>query len=405
MPHRRKHRKKSRKFLPFLIIIFLILLLAAECYLIIDNPKKIFDFTTKKTTETIETTKEKTIVEQPKKEKILTTSADQIDNFNQEVLPTSDLSTQIDQDLQNGNFIGTALVVHEGIIILQKGYGYSNAQNETLNTYHSIYQIGSIQKGMTATLIAQQIQAGKLSLEDTLDKFYPNVPLSNQITIQQLLSMTSGLKHGEKPTIDMSDDAFLSFAISNSSMGTYGKYNYDAINYYLLVGILEKITGEKYRTLFNNTYIKPLSLSHTMFYNDFISAPNRTYTYAANDKVNYATTIPDAPLTFKQEVGTGSVGMTVGDLYWYYSSWLNGKLLTSDTFNSVWSPNGDGSYMGGIYNFPDSFKGHGVEDGFETVVYMSKDCQNAVILFTNQYPKNSTYQTLGTNLFQLITES
>lgn len=398
MPHRRKHQKKNRKFLPYLIILLLIGLLAAESYLIIDNPKKLFDFTTKTNAE------KKTETEQSKTETPLTTSANQIENFNQEVLPTSDLSNQIDQDLKNGNFIGTALIVQEGNIILQKGYGYSNAENETPNTYDSVYQIGSIQKSLTATLIAQQIQAGKLSLDDTVDNFYPNIPMSNQITIKQLLSMTSGLSHGTKPTIKMSDDDFISFAISNTVMGTYGKYNYDAINYYLLVGILEQVTGEKYKKLFYNTYIEPLPLTHTMFYDDFISATHRTYPYAEKDNKNYATMIQDKPLDFDQEVGTGSIGMTVGDLYWYYSSWINGKLITTDTFNQIWPPEGDGSYMGGIYNFSDYFRGHGVENGYEGVAYISKNSQNAVILLTNQSPKNLSYQDLGGNIFKLFSK-
>lgn len=396
MPHQKKHRKKSKKFLPYLIILLLIGLLAAESYLIIDNPKKLFDFTTKKNVE------KKTETEQQKKERPLTTSANQIENFNQEVLPTSDLSNQINQKLQEGNFIGTALIVRDGTIILQKGYGYSNAQNETPNIYSSIYQIGSIQKGLTATLIAQQIQAGKLSLEDTVDNFYPTIPRSNQITIRQLLSMTSGLTQGTKPTINMSDDDFISFAISNAVMESYGKYKYDAMNYYLLVGILEQITGENYKTLFYNTYIKPLSLNDTMFYDDFVSATHRTYPYAGKDKKNYATEIQNTSLTFDQEVGTGSIGMTVGDLYWYYSSWMSGKLITSDIFNQIWVPTGDGSYMGGIYNFSDYFKGHGVEGGFEAVAYISKDSKNAVILFSNQSPKDSTYQNLGADIFKLI---
>lgn len=397
MPHRTKHHKKKRRFIPYFVIIFLILLLATESYLIIYNPKKLFDFSPEEATGT------KTVAKQKKTENVLTSSANQIKNFNQEILPTSDLSNQIDQNLQNANFIGTALVVRDGTILLQKGYGYSNAKNKIPNTYNSIYQIGSIQKGMTATLIAQQIQAGKLSLEDTLNKFYPNVPLSDQITIQQLLTMTSGLQQGKKPTVEMSDEAFISFAISNASMVTYGKYKYDAINYYLLVGILEQVTGENYKKLFYNTYIKSLPLAHTMFYSDFISAANRTYPYAKKDKENYATPIQDATLTFKQEVGTGSVGMTVGDLYWYYSSWLNEKLINSDTFNDIWAPTEDGAYIGGIYNYPDYFKGHGIEEGFESVVTMSKDRKNAVILFTNQYPIDSTYQTLGFDCFKMIT--
>lgn len=395
MPHREKI-KKNRKFFPCLVIVCLIILLTIESYLIIDNPKNLFDFTSN------QILKKKILPEQTKKNKKLTTSADQLENFAQEVLPSSELSKQIDQDLQNDNFIGTALIVQDGNILLQKGYGYSDAQNKSLNNYHSIYQIGSIQKGMTATLIAKQIQAGKLSLEDTVNHFYASIPMSSKITIQQLLSMTSGLKQGRKPTVKMSDEDFISFAISNTTMETYGKYNYDAVNYYLLVGILEQLTGEKYKKLFFTSYVNSLSLANTMFYDEFILDSHRTYAYEKKDKKNYATLIQDTPLYFDQEVGTGSIGMTVGDLYWYYSSWLNEKLISSDTFNRIWIPAGNGSYIGGIYNYATYFRGHGVEKGFEGVVYLSKSSKNAVILLTNQSPKNLSYQDLGSTIFKLF---
>ena len=80
-------------------------------------------------------------------------------------------------------------------MILEKGYGYANEEAQQPNTPSLYYQIGSIQKAMTALLlILKQVDIGKLSLDTKLDKFYPQINGSNKITIKDLLYMRSGLK-------------------------------------------------------------------------------------------------------------------------------------------------------------------------------------------------------------------
>ncbi|MFH1760042.1 MAG: serine hydrolase domain-containing protein, partial [bacterium] len=58
---------------------------------------------------------------------------------------------------------------------------------------HYRYRIGSLTKTFTATIILQLIDEGKLNLDDKLSKFYSNIPNAGNITIEQLLNMTSGL--------------------------------------------------------------------------------------------------------------------------------------------------------------------------------------------------------------------
>ncbi len=63
----------------------------------------------------------------------------------------------------------------------------------------TLYNIGSIQKGLTAVLIMRAVRDGKLFLTDTLARFYPYIPGAANITIQQMLQMASGLKLSENP--------------------------------------------------------------------------------------------------------------------------------------------------------------------------------------------------------------
>lgn len=387
--HHKKHHKRNNPWIPVLVMVLLFFLVGFEIYLLFfsTHSDPISKSDSNKT---------------PQATLALTKDAQQAKNFNQEVQPTSDLAEQMNQTLKDNQFIGTALVIQNGQIILQKGFGYANFSKKKENTYQSLFQIGSIQKALTAALIFQQVQAQNLSLDETLDRFYPTIPDSKKITIRQLLSMNSGLYQKVKPENMMSEDAFLQFEISNAAMGTYGRFRYEAVNYYILVGILEQLTGSSYRTLFNQTYIQKLRLMHTYFYSDFLNSKDRTFAYQKTDGKNYGTEIPDKPLLFKREIGTGNIGMTVGDLYLFFSHFLSGTFFDEQTRDLVWPPETQDKYMGGIYNFGNYIRSHGIEEGFETNIYISKDSQNAVILFTNQYPKSQVSSLLSKSLFDLL---
>lgn len=387
--HHGKHQKRNKRRRQFLFALFLASLISLEIYLLFFQQAQ-------------QQTLPQTSAQQTQTPQTLQTDVEQMENFNQEVQPNSDFASKINQKLIDGNFIGTALVIKDGQIILQKGFGHANSAKNIPNTSQSLFQLGSIQKAFTAAMILQQVQAKKITLDETLNRFYPTVPDSSKITIRQLLSMSSGLYQKEKPKEMMSDEGFIKFEIASAQMGTYGKYKYEPINYYLLVGILEQVTGTAYRTLFNQTFKQHLQLSHTEFYDDFLHSPNRTYSYEKTNNQDYGKPIEDNPLNFDQEVGTGSVGMTVGDLYLFYSRLLSGGIVDQQIVDSLWTPETQDKYMGGMYNYGNYIHGHGVQEGFETCSCVSKDRKNAVILFTNQYPKNANYNDLTKSIFRSL---
>lgn len=385
----RKHQKRNKRLRQFLFMLFLLSLISLEIYLLLskENQQNILPQTSVASSEV---------------SKENTGSNGQIKNLNQDIAPNSNLALDINKKLMDAAFVGSALVIKNNQIIMQKGFGYANFSKQIANNSQSVYQIGSSQKGLTAALVLQQVQAQKLSLDETLDRFYPNVPDSSKITIRQLLSMNSGLFQQEKPKTVMSDDEFLRFEIAHAQMGTFGEFKYDAINYYLLVGILEKLTNTTYRTLLNQQIIQPLQLHHTSFYDDFLQLKNRTYAYEKKDNTSYATNIADDPLLFNQEVGTGSLGMTVGDLYTFYANLLAEKLVNKQTMDSLWTDDQQNKFIGGLYNCGNFIRGHGIEGGFEAISYISKDGKDAIILLTNQYPKNASYDQLIKTLFSQL---
>ncbi len=93
----------------------------------------------------------------------------------------SDLLTEIDsivrETMESDHLVGTSIGVKKGgEVIVAKGYGYADLENEVKATEHTVYRIGSITKQFTAASIMKLVEAGKLSLDDDLTKFLPDYP-------------------------------------------------------------------------------------------------------------------------------------------------------------------------------------------------------------------------------------
>lgn len=335
-------------------------------------------------------------IEPPKKEAITK------EQFDQPVEPTNSTAKNMDELLTKANFIGTASIIKNGTVLLQKGYGYANFEKKILNAYNSLFQIGSVQKTMTAVLIMEQIKAGNLSLEDTLNTFYPTVPQSQTITLRQLLTMTSGLHPTEGASVLMTDDELLQFVANHVKVENQGTFQYASINYTFLAGILAKLTGSSYNQLFRQNIQAKLYLEQTFFYPDFLKQATATSAYQKIGAQEYAQLIQETPLQSFQEIGTGNVATSNADLYWFFRSFAQGQLIPADLMETLWIPSESGNYAGGLYNYSTYYSGHGVKSGFETVLYLSKDGENAVILSSNEYPENSSYQKLGKELFNQL---
>jgi CubicO group peptidase (beta-lactamase class C family) len=86
-------------------------------------------------------------------------------------------------------------VVKNGRTILAKGYGFADLENDVPANPETVYRIGSITKQFTSAAIMRLMEQGKLSLDDTIQKFLPNFPTQgNRVTVRHLLSHTSGIK-------------------------------------------------------------------------------------------------------------------------------------------------------------------------------------------------------------------
>ncbi|RYE47083.1 MAG: class A beta-lactamase-related serine hydrolase, partial [Sphingobacteriales bacterium] len=184
------------------------------------------------------------------------------------------IDSLVNQYFENSEFNGTVLVAKRGEILLNKGYGYSNAEKKTANAAHTVFGIASITKTFTSALILKLQEAGKLSVQDPLSKFDPDFPNGNKITVHHLLTHTSGLSdYINDPAFrktDQSKEQTLSAMMGffknkplDFEPGT--KFRYSNSGYTMLGYIIEKVTGKSYASALQQLVFKPLGMENTSY--------------------------------------------------------------------------------------------------------------------------------------------
>ncbi|MFF7183105.1 serine hydrolase [Streptomyces sp. NPDC008121] len=146
---------------------------------------------------------------------------------------------------------------------------------KAMNTADHV-RIGSNTKPMTATIVLQLVDEGKIKLDDPVSKYISGVPNGSDITIRELLNMTSGLYSynddddfnralNANPQRVWTHDELLKFAYSHPAK-TPGKiYSYSNTNYLLLGMIAEKLTGQSLPALFQQRLFEPLGMRDSSF--------------------------------------------------------------------------------------------------------------------------------------------
>lgn len=155
-------------------------------------------------------------------------------------------------------FSGVALVAQNGVPVFFKAYGMADQEKKIANTIRTRFNIGSINKEFTQTAINQLVRTGKLSLTDTLGRFYPDYPQvsSRAATVEHLLTHRGGLSDFFGPAFNSAPkDRFASNADYFTFVGSLPpafapgeRHQYCNGCYIALGAIAEKVSGMPYET-------------------------------------------------------------------------------------------------------------------------------------------------------------
>lgn len=312
------------------------------------------------------------------------------------------LNQELEQTISGYNPSGTILVVKDNQVVLNNNYGKAlESSNDPIN---STYMIASVQKFITSILVMNLIDEGKLSLDTPLSSFYSNIPNSENITIDQMLSMTSGLFLENKLKNSQSKEESINYVVNNVTYQPTDKWRYSDVNFFLLGAIIEKISQTTYENYFDQVIKVPLGLKNTGFYQANNINPNLIPSYDLNENgeiINEANTL--AQSTMFNELGTGNMYITPGDLLILIQGMFDGKIVSRDVLEMTYIRNEyvyNYTYKAGLYDKGNFYFGHGIFRGYEPSIYLNKDGSTSVIYLGNTYHKDGSNSGLAKKLFE-----
>lgn len=236
----------------------------------------------------------------------------------------SDTLSRIDEIFTHWNNAtpgGSVLVSRNGSVIYHKAFGLADLEHNVPNTTETIFEGGSVSKQFTAASILLLATEGKLSAQDDVRKYIPELPVYDApITIQHLLNHTSGLKDWGSIgsltgwprttrvyTQELALDIICQQKSLNFTPGT--EYAYSNSNYTLLVTIVARVSGMSLAEFTRTRFFEPLGMTHTQWRDNFREIiPNRAIAYSPVSS-GYEQMMP-----FENIHGHGGLLTTTGDL-------------------------------------------------------------------------------------------
>lgn len=259
-----------------------------------------------------------------------------------------DVAAKADQYLSawatQGRFSGTVLIAKGDKILLRKGYGMANFEQNVPNTPETVFRIGSITKLYTAFSVLQLEERGLLKVSDPVVKYIPEMPQGwNAITIHQLLCHKSGIPDftSAKAYGDFDDSRHIENALKELAdkplVTPPGEtFKYSNAGYILLGRIIEKVTGKTYEDYLSENILVPAGMTHTAFDHNAPLVPNRAngYKYDGETLMNANNGDPGwaGP--------AGALRSTVDDLYHFDRMLKAGKLFSPAITAKAWTAYG-----------------------------------------------------------------
>jgi CubicO group peptidase (beta-lactamase class C family) len=236
----------------------------------------------------------------------------------------------------------SVIVVKKGQVIYKKGFGMADMELNVPVHPDMNFRIGSITKQFTAVCILQLAEQGKLSLKDTIKKFIPDYSIKEPITIEHLLTHTSGIKSYTNIDSfwgnmrkDMAPRAIIAFTEKDTLEFKPGsKWNYNNTGYIILGYIIEKVSGKTYEEYVKQNIFTPLGMNNSFYGSDTRIIKNRTKGYKNNGKEFLNSDYISMTLPY----AAGSLLSTVEDLWKWNKALYTYKLLKKEWVDKAITP-------------------------------------------------------------------
>ena len=170
-------------------------------------------------------------------------------------------------------------VVQNGRFIYQRGYGMANLDYDIPNAGEMVYYVGSVSKQFTAAAIALLVLDGKISLDDDIRKYFPEMPdYGTPITVRHLVHHTSGIRDvygimgiaGLRMEDVFADSEAVALIAQQKALNFKpgAQHLYTNSGYFLMAQLVKRVSGKSLREFADERMFRPLGMTHTHFHDD-----------------------------------------------------------------------------------------------------------------------------------------
>lgn len=298
-----------------------------------------------------------------------------------------ELTAHMDEVLEQQRYQGIVCLTRYGEVIYQRATG-EDEEGNPLTADTSIY-IGSTSKQFCAAAVMLLRDQGKLSVDDTIDKYFPEYESGRKITIKNLLTMRSGIRdmvnQGNPDEMEIGPEKSEKDNIAGLNKWIFNEpllfepdtaYAYSNSNFLLLSEIVEQVSGQYYNDFIREKIFEPLGMSHSGFITEVGDHPAWAENMVHDDTVRELSVKGIAR-------GAGDVIISAPDMAKWMEGLISGKVVGMDTYREMttdYSPDNGEKYGYGLMLYFAGGAGHPGRISFYSAVnYFNPD--NGFCLF------------------------
>jgi D-alanyl-D-alanine carboxypeptidase len=272
-----------------------------------------------------------------------------VDGWGQE--PTADLDGVVQRMMAQEGVVGASVLVARGDkVLLHTGYGLADLGLEAAAKNETVYHVVGPMLPFTGIAVLQQMERGKLALDDDISKYVPEFPLQgHHVTIRQLLNHTSGIVdyHYLGDAIEATsrqpkalDEVMALYAGKKWVNEPGAKWDWSISGFQLLVTIVERVSGQSFADYVQQNIFAPAGVKSTTYCDDFSLVHGLSHAYRKFETSYVPANEND--MAYNADLRFCS---TVGDIYQLWESIRGKKLVEPKTFEMMTTAEGAAAHM------------------------------------------------------------
>lgn len=256
----------------------------------------------------------------------------------------------------NNEFEGVVLAAEKGKIIYQNAFGFADREAKKLLSIDTKFGVASFTKAFTALIIMQLEEEGKLSVEDQVSTYLPDLEVKNleKVQIKHLLTHSSGL--GSEPDIayiqKLTPEEMLLKYANSKIKGTPGtEFSYSNLDFLAMSCIIEKVTQKSWETNLKERILAPLQMNDSGVLTFEKKPENLAKTYQKKE----GQYVKDGNFFIENFDAAGAMYSTLEDLLKFDQALYENDFLSASQISKMYTSHPELGYVGygsWVYNHP-----------------------------------------------------